>query len=112
GMLFGYFNTQTLRTRDFKERLAQSMGLFVEGPSSVGKTLMVYCAAQKGPVKILPNPPLFQPDRRRRHFAFRYDPQANNGVGRCTLRPDGKAFVLEPTPAQRQAGATCARFGM
>jgi hypothetical protein len=71
GMLFGYLNRQALKTQDFKERLAQSMGLFVEGPSSVGKTLMVYCAAQKGPARILRDPPLFQPDRKRRRFEFR-----------------------------------------
>src|SRR5262249_61984977 len=112
GMMFGYFNTQALKTEDFKERLAQSMGLFVEGPSSVGKTLMVYCAAQKDLVKIHSDPPRFQADRRRHEFAFQYDPEANAGIGRCTLTLDGKSFVLDLTRERRQAGPTFHRFGM
>src|SRR5262249_25875376 len=54
----------------------------------------------------------FQPDRRRRQFAFTYDPQANHRVGRCTLTLDGKSFDLDLTPKQRKAGATFDRFGM
>jgi hypothetical protein len=112
GMMFGYFSTKALKTADFKERLARSMGLFVEGPSSVGKTLMVYVAADKENVNILRDPPIFQADRKKRRFTFEYDPEANNGVGRCTMTLDGKSYAIDLTPQQRKAGATFDRFGM
>jgi hypothetical protein len=114
GMMFGYFNTQALETEDFFQRLDQSMGLFVEGPSSIGKQLMIYCAINKNKdlVKILPEPPLFQPDRQRHQFAFDYDPKANGGVGRMTLTLDGKSYGLDLTPEQRKVGATFDRFGL
>jgi hypothetical protein len=112
GMMFGYFNTKALKTEDFKQRLDQSMGLFVEGPSSIGKTLMAYCAVNKDQVIILKDPPLFQPDYKKRKFTFDYDPKANNGVGRCTMTLDGKSYTIDLTPEQRKVGARFDRFGM
>jgi hypothetical protein len=112
GMMFGFFSTNALKTEDFKQRLDQSMGLFVEGPSSVGKTLMVYCAVNKDLVNILHDPPVFQPDHKKRKFTFDYDPKANNGIGRCTMTLDGKSYTIDLTPEQRKVGATFDRFGM
>jgi hypothetical protein len=61
-----------------------------------------YCGAKKDLITILQDLPLFQPIRQRRQFAFTYDPQANNGIGRCTLRLEGKSFVLDLTPEMRK----------
>ena len=55
---------------------------------------------------------VFTPDRKRRRFEFRYDPAANDGVGRVTVTLDGKAESFDLTPEQRRSGAMFNRFGL
>ena len=54
---------------------------------------------------------VFTPNRQRRRFTFRYDPAANNGVGRITYTLDDETFIVNVTSEQRAAGATFDRFG-
>lgn len=112
GMTLGFFNSKSIGSSDFQQRFGQGLGIYIEGPSSVGKQMMSYCACGDGGMTVLPNPPVFQPDRRRRAFAFKYDPKANDGVGRITLDLDGKEYAMNLTPQQRKAGANFDRFGM
>jgi hypothetical protein len=73
---------------------------------------MAYCSPQQKLATVLKDPPLFQPVRQRRRVAFDYDPQANGGVGRCTMKLDDKEYSVDLTPEQRKAGATFDRFGL
>ena len=53
-----------------------------------------------------------RPLRQRQNFSFNYDPEANNGIGRITVRLDDHEHTMDLTPAQRAAGATMDRFGI
>ncbi|WP_428938593.1 hypothetical protein [Fontivita pretiosa] len=92
-------------------RLGGTMGFTIGGPTRVGfyfaGTLVAtadLAAGQNGPV--------IHPDGRPRHFSFKYDPQANNGVGRVTCTLDDQSFGFDLTPEIRKAGVTFDHFGI
>jgi len=55
---------------------------------------------------------VFTPDRRRRRFNFRYDPAANDGIGRVSASLDGVEHSFDLTPQLRETGAVFNRFGL
>ena len=113
-MYFGYFNhdDQTAKHETNVDMpYGQMLGIAIADSSAVGYYFTGMCldkdrraASERGPVIV--------PDGRRRQFTLRYDPEANDGVGRVTCTLDGEETVFDLTPDMRKAGATFNRFGL
>lgn len=115
GMFLGYFNAREKMAAFTDKYAAQflksSMGVVIEGPTRVG----YYASAQCTPTRelnSLARGPVFLPTGERRRIAFNYDPRANGGRGRITVKVDGAPFTLDLTAEQRAAGAAFDRFGL
>jgi hypothetical protein len=114
-MQIGYFNSDALAAEPNPERrLAtspSSIGAFVEGSAPDGKRFMPQITGPEGAFTY--NQEIrFRATKEPRAFEFRYDPKANNGVGRMTIVMDGETSSLDLTPQQRTAGAQFDRFGI
>ncbi|WP_428938596.1 hypothetical protein [Fontivita pretiosa] len=122
GMFFGYFSAE-----DEKKELPpnvpnsggvawpqpNTLGIVVDGPARIGWFFSPYCTAATRELSVRTEGPVFHPTRVSRRFEFVYDPSANNGVGRITVRLDGhEPFSVDLKPEQRKAGATFDRFGL
>ncbi len=89
------------------------LGVVVDGPARIGWWFIPTVTAADRKLSRNTTGTLFLPTRAHRTFAFDYDPAANNGVGRVTVKLDGEPpFTLDLTREQRQAGATFDRFGL
>jgi len=115
GMFFGYFNAREAMAEIQQERagmpLDDMLGIVVGGPTRVGYYFTAFCSPKRE-VASDKHGPIILPTGERHTFSFTYDPQANSGVGRITVKLDEKTFTLDLTPQQRSAGATFDRFGM
>ena len=112
---FGFFN--------IKERLAEtslpedacpkstSMGISIAGPSRVGYYLSPFCAPNRE-LATCGQGPVFQPTGEKCRVSFRYDPGANDGVGRITVTLKNETVILDLTPQQRAASCAFDRFGI
>jgi len=114
---FGYFNRDN-QVEKFREDnsdagfpMRNMMGIAIADASSVGYyfTPLVSCADRDGTDKVCE---VFTPDRRRRRFAFAYDPKGNGGTGRVTVRLGGNEHVLNLSAQHRKTGAVFNRFGL
>jgi hypothetical protein len=115
GMMFGYFNDKDaqvqLRDPESGAPMPQTMVLAIEGPTRIGYQF----SAQFAPTRQLSSHsdgPIFVPQGDKHPFTFRYDPQANNGVGRITMDIDNDVHKLDLHPKQRAAGTKFNRFGL
>jgi hypothetical protein len=114
---FGYFNRDN-QVEPFDEArsdafspVANTLGVTIADSSAVGYYFLPQVSSSDRGVVRRPCE-VFRPDRRRRPFAFEYDPQGNGGTGRATVTLDGRATVLDLSPQQRKSGATFNRFGL
>ncbi len=114
---FGYFRREG-QTRVFAAEdpdagfpLKNMLGIAIADSSAVGYYLKPLVSGADGK-RASQNCGVFLPDRRRRHFTFRYDPQANAGVGRVTITLDGTEHAFDLTPELRESSATFDRFGL
>lgn len=114
-MYFGYFNSkeQVSELPDLSDggRINQSMGIGIMDSSAYGYQLQAFCYPHKT-LASRSDGPVFVPDQQRHSFIFRYDPEANNGIGRIAFTFDDKIFNLDLTPEQRKNGAFFDRFGL
>jgi hypothetical protein len=114
---FGYFNRHNqLATfdRDHADAgfpMRNMMGFTIADSSAVGYYLnpIVSAADREGAGTSCG---VFTPDRRRRRFTFRYDPSANNGVGRVSVTLDGAEHSFDLPAHVRSTGAVFNRFGL
>jgi hypothetical protein len=115
GMFFGYFNAaekmKTFTDTRGASPLNDQMGIDVSGPTHAGYYFSALCSP-KAKVASVKKGPVFLPTQDCHAFAVSYDPRANDGIGRMTVTLDKKTFALDPTPAQRAAGAKFDRFGI
>jgi hypothetical protein len=122
GMFFGFFRAQDEKTvlppnaRDGQAPgwpQANMLGIVVDGPANIGWWFKpTITAADRKLAKDRPGV-VFLPTRESRTFEFDYDPAANSGVGRITVKLDKEEpFSLDLSPEQRKAGATFDRFGL
>jgi len=121
GMYFGFFRAEDEKRELPPNRIVKSsgwpqpntLGVVIDGPGQIGWYFMPVCTAATRELFRNNTSTVFLPTRKPRAFAFDYDPQANNNVGRITVTLDGEPpFTLDLTPAQRKAGATFDRFGL
>lgn len=114
GVGFGYFNQEEFTAKITDEAaghpLPGMLGIVIDGPTRVG----YYFSGLISPTRELATNaqgPKFEPERSKHVFQFTYDPEANAGVGRLTVRLDDQEFHRDLTPSQRKAGARFDRFG-
>jgi hypothetical protein len=111
---FGYFNRDDQVEAFDKSRpdafspVANTMGVAIADSSAVGYYFLPQVSSSDREAVRQPWG-VFTPDRRRRRFAFDYDPA---GGGRVTVTLDGRKVAFDLTPEQRRAGATFNRFGL
>ncbi len=114
-MWFGYFSAAEQRVRVTDETagfpLNQTMGIQLEDLTRIGWYFTPFCAPTRALYQRRQGP-IVTPDRRRRRFAFRYDPRACEGLGRIEVSLDEQTMTLDLTRRQRAAGATFDRFGL
>ncbi len=113
-MLVGYFNR--------KEKLAevqgeykgnpphQYLGLEVMDQTQAGYYFTAVCSPRQD-ISIENHGPIYIPDRIKRPFSFKYDPEAGL-AGRITVTLDTTSFMADLTKEQRQIGSTFDRFGI
>lgn len=111
---FGYFNRENQveafdkAKSDVFSPVANTMGVAIADSSAVGYYFLPQVSSNDREV-VRKSWGVFTPDRRRRRFAFDYDPQGN---GRVTVTLDGHKESFELTPEQRRSGAKFNRFGL
>ena len=90
---FGYFNRDNQVEEFDKARsdvfspVANTMGVTIADSSAVGYYFMPQVSSADREV-VRKKGGVFTPDRRRRRFAFDYDPEGNGGTGRVTVTLD------------------------
>jgi hypothetical protein len=113
-MLIGYFNK--------KEKLAdvegeykgnpphQYLGLEVMDQTQAGYYFTAVCSPRQD-ISIEKHGPIYIPDRIKRSFSFKYDP--DGGIaGRITVSLDTVTFITDLTEEQRSKGSAFDRFGI
>jgi hypothetical protein len=117
-MFFGYFNRDEFM-RPLEEDAEDQgyprpsmMGIGLNDATAVGYFFAPMLSTADRTVTEDDRRFTFLPDRKPCSFAFRYDPQANGGVGRVTYEIDGREGSFDLTPEQRKAGARFDRFGL
>jgi hypothetical protein len=115
GMQIGYFNAEAAMAQwdphnPFRT-IPNSIGVQIEGSASSGKRFMPQINTGKNTGATKDDIP-FNPTKERHLFKFRYDPTANDHVGRITLTLDDKTSTLDLTPKQRAEGAHLDHFGV
>jgi hypothetical protein len=114
---FGYFNRDNQIEKvdagrpDRASRMANTLGITIADLSAMGYYFTPRATSSDGEAVRKPCE-VFLPDRRRRRFAFDYEPQGNGGTGRVTVTLDGRPYALDLTPQQRKSGAAFNRFGL
>jgi hypothetical protein len=115
GMFFGYFNAQSRKVTitDPKADAPSDglLGIEVDGPTRIGYYFTLHCSPTQATGKRVEGP-IFHPTGERHKFSFDYDPKANDGLGRITLKLDDTPVTLDLTAEQRKSGATFDRFGL
>jgi hypothetical protein len=115
GMFFGYFNAQsrkvTLTDPKADAPTDGLLGIEVDGPTRIGYYFTLFCSPTAQTAKRVQGP-IFHPTRERHKFSFDYDPSANNGLGRITLKLDETPVMLNLTAEQRATGVSFDHFGL
>ncbi len=110
---FGYFNsadqTQTI-ARGNSKRIENCMGIHFADSSAVGYYFRPGLTTSKGD-RAEDRGPVFYPNKDRHRFSFRYDPEANDGLGRVVMTLDGEIFSFDLNVQHREQGAKFDRFG-
>ena len=91
--------------------LNQSMGMSLLDSSDISHWFDAICAPTFELASHFEGP-IIAPLRKRQHFSFKYDPDANNGIGSIVFDLDGVENTLNLKLEQRKAGATFDRFGI
>ncbi len=113
-MLFGYFN-RAEKLADIEGEYKgnpphQFMGIEVMDQTSLGYSFTAVCSPRQD-ISIEERGPIFIPDRIKRPFSFKYDPDAGD-FGRITVTLDSESFSVDLTEQQRKTGSTFDRFGI
>ncbi len=114
---FGFFNRDNQQEKFTAERqdaafpMPNMMGIHIADLTAVGYYFAPLVSSSDRQA-VSESCEVFVPDRRRRHFSYVYDPQANGGTGRATVTLDDRAYELDLTPEQRKSGALFNRFGL
>jgi hypothetical protein len=114
---FGYFNRNSqlevfeADVPDAGFPMKNMLGFAIADTSAVGYYLTPFMTSSQREGAAA-NCGVFVPDRRRRPFMFRYDPAANDGVGRVTVTWEGKEHAFDLSPELRKIGAVYDRFGL
>ncbi|MAT16359.1 MAG: hypothetical protein CMJ46_13940 [Planctomyces sp.] len=117
GGYFGYFSREAQLEKYEKDDPRASfpfknmMGFQIADRSSVGYNLRPVASDSAGG-RTGADCGVFLPDSRQRHFTFKYDPEANEGIGRVTVTLDGETQEYKLTKAQRDRGALFDHFGL
>jgi len=113
-MLIGYFNKEA-RLADISGEYKgnpphQFIGIEVMDQTRFGYSFTAVCSPRQD-ISFEERGPIFIPDRIKRPFSFKYDP--NSGVaGRITVTLADVSFSADLTPEQRAVGATFDHFGL
>jgi hypothetical protein len=113
-MLLGYFN-RDVRLEDIKGEYKgnpphQFLGLEVMDQTRVGYNFTAVCSPRQN-ISTEQRGPVYIPDRLKRPFSFKYDPDAGE-AGQITVSLGKDTFSVNLTPEQREAGASFDRFGL
>lgn len=113
-MLLGYFNREA-RLADIEGEYKgnpphQFMGIEVMDQTRVGYNFTAVCSPQQD-IAFEERGPVYIPDRIKRSFSFKYDPNAGE-AGQITVTLGRDTFSVNLTAEQRKKGARFDRFGL
>jgi hypothetical protein len=113
-MLLGYFNHKA-KMADVEGEYKgnpppQYLGLEVMDQTRIGYYFTAVCSPRQD-ISIENHGPIYIPDRIRRRFSFKYNPDEGES-GRITVTLDTITFITDLTPEQRKMGSTFDRFGL
>jgi len=113
-MLIGYFNREARLVEIHGEYKGnppdQFLGIEIMDQTRIGYSFTAVCSPRQE-IAFEKRGPIYIPDRVKRPFSFRYDPNA--GVaGRITVTLGEESFHADLTVEQREVGATFDRFGL
>jgi len=86
------------------------LGIEVMDQTRVGYTFTAVCSPRQD-IAFEERGPVYIPDRIKRPFSFRYDPNAGE-AGQITVSLGQDTFTVSLTPEQRKMGANFDRFGL
>lgn len=113
-MLIGYFNRQARMAPvqgEYKGNPPhQFIGIEIMDQTQIGYSFTAVCSPRQD-LAIEQRGPTYIPDRTKRPFSFRYDPDAGE-AGRIFITLGSDTLRADLTKKQRQTGATFDRFGL
>lgn len=115
GVWLGWFDSAGKRSptkTESEQRPKNFLGILVEGPSRIGHYFRQGYRANNADGVIAETGPVIHPNGKVHRWSLRYDPKANNGVGRIDITFDGEKLSLDLRDQDRKAGATFDRFGL
>jgi hypothetical protein len=112
--MIGWFDSRTFmdETDQVREAPPNFVGVLIEGPSRIGHYFRPVYETAGGMTGDSRKGPVIFHDGKSRDFSIRYDPQANDGLGRITVTLDGESVQLDLPAGHKADGARFDRFGI
>jgi hypothetical protein len=111
----GWFDAASKKNKTTPEHVEPQynvLGIIIEGPSRIGHYFRPGYCNSKAEGGAAASGPIIRPDGQPHEWSIDYDPNANGGNGRITIRFDGKEQTLDLKPGHKKAGAAFDRFGI